>query len=32
MTGTPSGVGPIERGQQVAGGIDGIGELHFTVQ
>jgi len=32
MTGTPSGVGPIERGQQVAGGIDGIGELHFTVE
>lgn len=31
MTGTPSGVGPIERGQQVDGGIDGIGELHFTV-
>lgn len=32
MTGTPSGVGPIERGQRVDGGIDGIGELHFTVR
>jgi fumarylpyruvate hydrolase len=31
MTGTPSGVGAIERGQKVDGGIDGIGELHFTV-
>jgi fumarylpyruvate hydrolase len=32
MTGTPSGVGPIERGQTVAGGIDGIGEVTFTVK
>ena len=32
MTGTPSGVGPIEAGQTVAGGIDGIGELSFTVR
>jgi fumarylpyruvate hydrolase len=31
MTGTPSGVGAIERGQEVNGGIDGIGEVHFTV-
>ena len=31
MTGTPSGVGAIERGQKVDGGINGIGELHFTV-
>ena len=32
MTGTPAGVGPIDRGQAVDGGIDGIGELHFTVE
>jgi fumarylpyruvate hydrolase len=31
MTGTPAGVGPIGRGQQVRGGIDGIGELSFVV-
>ncbi|MGB3485519.1 MAG: fumarylacetoacetate hydrolase family protein [Mycobacterium sp.] len=31
MTGTPSGVGRIDRGQRVAGGIDGIAELSFTV-
>jgi fumarylpyruvate hydrolase len=32
MTGTPSGVGPIAAGQTVDGGIDGIGELSFTVR
>jgi fumarylpyruvate hydrolase len=32
MTGTPAGVGPIDRGQQVDGGIDGIGVLSFTVR
>jgi fumarylpyruvate hydrolase len=32
MTGTPSGVGPIAAGQTVAGGIDGIAELQFTVE
>jgi fumarylpyruvate hydrolase len=32
MTGTPSGVGPIDRGQTVTSGIDGIGELTFTVR
>lgn len=32
MTGTPAGIGPIARGQTVAGGIDGIGELTFTVE
>jgi fumarylpyruvate hydrolase len=31
MTGTPSGVGPIAPGQTVDGGIDGVGELSFTV-
>jgi fumarylpyruvate hydrolase len=32
MTGTPAGVGPIERGQAVECGIDGVGELRFTVE
>lgn len=32
MTGTPAGVGPIARGQQVRGGIDGVGELSFVVR
>lgn len=31
MTGTPAGVGPIVRGQQVRGGIDGIGDVSFVV-
>jgi fumarylpyruvate hydrolase len=31
MTGTPAGVGPIERGETVRAGIDGIGELVVTV-
>ncbi|MGU3500311.1 fumarylacetoacetate hydrolase family protein [Mycobacterium sp. C31M] len=31
MTGTPAGVGPIARGQQVRGGIDAVGELSFVV-
>jgi len=31
MTGTPAGVGAIARGQQVRGGIDGVGELAFVV-
>jgi len=32
MTGTPEGVGPLERGDAVTGGIDGLGEitLHIT--
>jgi len=31
LTGTPAGVGPIEPGQQVRAGIEGLGELHLTV-
>ena len=31
MTGTPSGVGPISRGDHITGGADGIGELDFKV-
>ncbi|MDZ7887046.1 MAG: fumarylacetoacetate hydrolase family protein [Mycobacterium sp.] len=30
-TGTPAGVGAISRGQQVRGGIDGVGEISFVV-
>lgn len=29
--GTPSGVGPVERGDVITGGIDGIGEFSFTM-
>ncbi|MET0702743.1 MAG: fumarylacetoacetate hydrolase family protein [Mycobacterium sp.] len=32
MTGTPSGVGPIDRGQTVTSGIEGICDLTFTVR
>lgn len=31
LTGTPAGVGPIQHGQTVTGGVEGIGELAFTV-
>lgn len=31
LTGTPAGVGPIERGQTVRAGIDGLRELQLTV-
>lgn len=31
MTGTPAGVGPIGRGQQVRGGIEGVGDVSFVV-
>jgi fumarylpyruvate hydrolase len=31
FTGTPEGVGPISRGDAVAGGLDGVGEIAFTV-
>jgi fumarylpyruvate hydrolase len=30
-TGTPEGVGPLARGDRVAGGVDGVGELSFQV-
>jgi fumarylpyruvate hydrolase len=31
MTGTPAGVGPVQRGDELLGGIDGIGELRVKV-
>lgn len=31
FTGTPEGVGPIARGDEVAGAVDGVGELRFKV-
>ncbi|MFJ4345298.1 fumarylacetoacetate hydrolase family protein [Pseudomonas sp. NPDC089401] len=31
MTGTPEGVGPVEVGELMVGGIDGLGELHVRV-
>ena len=30
-TGTPEGVGPLVRGDKVAGGVEGVGELAFTI-
>ncbi|MDB5458688.1 MAG: fumarylacetoacetate hydrolase, partial [Caulobacteraceae bacterium] len=30
-TGTPAGVGPINPGDRVTGGVDGLGEISFTV-
>ncbi|HEV7717530.1 MAG TPA: fumarylacetoacetate hydrolase family protein [Arsenicitalea sp.] len=30
-TGTPAGVGPLVTGDEVSGGIEGIGEIHITV-
>ena len=32
MTGTPEGVGKIERGQVVTGGIDGLGDIEIAVR
>ena len=32
MTGTPSGVGPVERGQLVTGGVEGVGEIRILVR
>ncbi len=31
MTGTPAGVGSVNRGDKVTGGIDGIAEIGITV-
>jgi fumarylpyruvate hydrolase len=31
MTGTPAGVGPVQRGDKLSGGIQGIGTLEITV-
>lgn len=32
MTGTPEGVGPVQRGETMTGGIDGIGEIRIAVR
>ncbi|MEH6677897.1 fumarylacetoacetate hydrolase family protein [Phenylobacterium sp.] len=32
FTGTPEGVGPLARGDQVAGAVEGVGELSFRVR
>jgi fumarylpyruvate hydrolase len=31
FTGTPEGVGPLNRGDQVAGGVDGVATLEFKI-
>ena len=31
MTGTPEGVGPVQRGEVMTGGIDGLGEIKISV-
>ncbi len=31
MTGTPEGVGPIQRGETITGGVDGIGEIKIAI-
>ncbi len=31
MTGTPAGVGPVNRGDKITGGIDGIADIEITV-
>ena len=31
MTGTPEGVGPVQRGEMMTGGIDGLGEIRIAV-
>ena len=32
MTGTPEGVGPVQRGEVITGGIDGLGEIRIAVR
>ena len=32
MTGTPEGVGPVQRGEVMTGGIDGVGEIKIAVR
>ena len=32
MTGTPEGVGPVQRGETMTGGIDGLGEIKISVR
>lgn len=31
MTGTPAGVGAVQRGDRLSGGVEGIGTLNITV-
>jgi fumarylpyruvate hydrolase len=31
MTGTPEGVGPVERGQVITGGVEGVSEIKITI-
>ncbi len=31
MTGTPEGVGPVQRGEVMSGGIEGLGEIRIAV-
>jgi fumarylpyruvate hydrolase len=31
MTGTPAGVGPVQRGDELVGGVEGMGELRLRV-
>ena len=31
MTGTPAGVGPVQRGDKLEGHVDGVGDLRVTV-
>jgi len=31
MTGTPAGVGPVQRGDMITGGIDGVGDISLNV-
>ena len=30
-TGTPEGVGPIQKGDKISGGIDGLGEISLSI-
>ena len=31
LTGTPSGVGPVQRGDRLHGHVEGVGDLNLTV-
>jgi fumarylpyruvate hydrolase len=31
MTGTPEGVGPVERGETLTGGVAGLGEIKIKI-